>query len=317
MSYLIPVHLSDAYKEKRKPDKGDLMFACDYPVPFPEGEGSGDLLTATDGQPKIKENVTKADEPVQKRQPIPVVLVEPDPIQMMEPDQYGAELGKEARVWKVYVQETDKWDRELVDGWNKSLDVILVFAALFSAVSTAFLVESSGMLQQDPNDISATALLVISHTLLAITNSSSINLPTSTLYNSSESSMFVPSQHAVIVNTLWYLSLSLSIATSLLAMLAKDWCHSFIANRTGHHWEQALRRQRKWVMIERWKMQELITILPSIIHLSLLLFSIGLSIYIWDMNTVAAIPVICVSGGAFAFYVWSSSMASLVKLFPT
>ncbi|CAE6418761.1 unnamed protein product [Rhizoctonia solani] len=231
----------------------------------------------------------------------------------MEPDEYGAELGKEARVWKVYVKETDRWDTELVDGWNKSLDVILVFAALFSAILTAFLIESSNTLREDPNDVSAAALLSISASLRALANSSTIDLPDSGPGTTSE---FIPPQHTVIVNTLWYLSLSLSVSTSLLAMLAKDWCHSFSSNRTGHPWDQALRRQRKWVMIERWKMQELITVLPSFIHLSLLLFAVGLCIYVWDLNSTAAIPVICVSGAVFIFFIWSSVMASFVKLFP-
>ena len=126
--------------------------------------------------------------------------------------------------------------------------------------------ESSSTLRQDPNDVSAAALLSISATLRAIANSSSMDFPIS---EPNPTPDFVPSQHAIVVNTLWYLSLSLSVATSLLAMLAKDWCHSFSANRTGHPWDQALRRQRKWTMIERWKMQELIAILPSLIHLSL------------------------------------------------
>ncbi|KAF8752469.1 hypothetical protein RHS01_07698 [Rhizoctonia solani] len=38
-------------------------------------------------------------------------------------EDYG--LGKEAKFWKTYVKETDRWDGELVDGWNKSLDVLL------------------------------------------------------------------------------------------------------------------------------------------------------------------------------------------------
>ncbi|KAG8752587.1 hypothetical protein FRC11_008223 [Ceratobasidium sp. 423] len=37
----------------------------------------------------------------------------------MEFDQHGAELGKDARFWKVYVKEADDWDEELVHGWNK------------------------------------------------------------------------------------------------------------------------------------------------------------------------------------------------------
>lgn len=34
-------------------------------------------------------------------------------------EEYGAELGKDARFWKTYVKEADQWDAELVDGWNK------------------------------------------------------------------------------------------------------------------------------------------------------------------------------------------------------
>ncbi|KEP47736.1 putative transmembrane protein [Rhizoctonia solani 123E] len=63
-------------------------------------------------------------------------------------------------------------------------------------------------------------------------------------------------------------------------------------------------------------MQELIAVLPFLIHVSLLLFAIGLCLYVWDKNTTVAIPVICVTGVSFAFYAWSSIVASFVKLFP-
>ncbi|CAE6499754.1 unnamed protein product, partial [Rhizoctonia solani] len=43
----------------------------------------------------------------------------PTSTESMDYDEYGAELGKEARVWKVYVKEADRWDAELVEGWNK------------------------------------------------------------------------------------------------------------------------------------------------------------------------------------------------------
>ncbi|CCO36101.1 hypothetical protein BN14_10224 [Rhizoctonia solani AG-1 IB] len=243
---------------------------------------------------------------------LPLKPTSADP--MMEPDEYGAELGKEARVWKVYVKESDRSDAELVDGWNKSLDVILVFAALFSAISTAFLIESSKKLQQDPADVTAQTLLTISHTLSAIANGTRPLVSEPLAGGNTEE--FTPSRTMVAINTLWYLSLSLSVATSLLAMLAKDWCHSFMAGRTGHAYDQTLRRQRKWTMVEKWKMQELIVVLPSLIHLSLLLFAVGLCIYVVEMNMSAGVPVICVTGLAVCFYVWSSLTASVVDHFP-
>lgn len=34
-------------------------------------------------------------------------------------DEYGTELGPEARVWKTYVKEADRFDAEKVEEWNK------------------------------------------------------------------------------------------------------------------------------------------------------------------------------------------------------
>ncbi|KAG8732119.1 hypothetical protein FRC11_000651 [Ceratobasidium sp. 423] len=196
----------------------------------------------------------------------------------------GAELSKEATIWKSYVKEADEYDKELVEGWNKylsllfsdeglltcftltpsTLEVILAdAAALFSAVATA-----SKQLEPDPSLASAHALLAISQNLLAIASNVQVEgLETSAINN--KKALFAPSQTAVIVNTLWYASLALSIATSFIAMLAKEWCHSFLAGRTGDTFSQAQRRQEKWTMIKRWKMQELLMVLPSLIHLSL------------------------------------------------
>jgi hypothetical protein len=132
-----------------------------------------------------------------------------------------------------------------------------------------FLIESSGMLKQDPNDVSAAALVVISRALVALAGNSSAD-PSMLSLPDQSAAPFMPPHNAVAINTLWYLSLATSIATSFLAMLAKGWCHSFTVNRSGHLWAQAQRRQRKWMMIERWKMQEvIIVLLPSLIHLSL------------------------------------------------
>ncbi|CCO34211.1 hypothetical protein BN14_08305 [Rhizoctonia solani AG-1 IB] len=229
-------------------------------------------------------------------------------------DLYGAELSRDARVWRVYVKEADRHDRELVDGWNKSLDVILVFAALFSAVSTAFIIESSKRLQPDPVELSTQVLIEISQTMRSIASNGLMDPPP--LSNPNGTSAFVPSSTDVIVNTLWYLSLSLSIAVSLMAMLAKEWCRTFLANRTGHPYPQAQQRQAKWMKIEKWKMQELLIVLPSLIHLSLLLFSIGLCITVWELSVTVAIPVICVCGIAVLFYICSSIAASISEFFP-
>lgn len=71
----------------------------------------------------------------------------------------GEEATDNARVWKIYRARMTERDQTTIDGWNKALDILLLFvrellsellyispgatqAGLFSAVSTAFIIES-------------------------------------------------------------------------------------------------------------------------------------------------------------------------------
>ncbi|KAG8721274.1 hypothetical protein FRC09_008152 [Ceratobasidium sp. 395] len=139
-------------------------------------------------------------------------------------------------------------------------------AALFSAVSTAFVIESLSDLKPDPAESSAETLRLMSHTLAAIANGQTVITPAA---NTSDNHTFSPSKTAVLVNLLWLLSLSLSIAVSLIAMLAKEWCYKFLASRAGPAYEQARRRQLKWNGMERWKMKNILTYLPGMMHAAL------------------------------------------------
>ncbi|KAH7329762.1 hypothetical protein B0J17DRAFT_580611, partial [Rhizoctonia solani] len=178
-------------------------------------------------------------------------------------DETGDELGKEARVWKVYVDETDKWDADLVNRWDRLVRVLIPRAWL-----TRFLIESSNRLRKDPADTSAESLVIITRTLLAMANNTrppDLDDPSSAISRTA----YQPSRASVLINALWYLSLSLSVVTSLLAMLAKEWCHSFMAGRIGHPFTQARRRQQKWNKIEYWRMRQVLAALPTLMHLAL------------------------------------------------
>ncbi|KAG8704433.1 hypothetical protein FRC09_003536 [Ceratobasidium sp. 395] len=235
-------------------------------------------------------------------------------------EDYGAEMAKDAKIWQIYVRETDKADEELVDGWNKSLDVLLNLmvskssinrqAALFSAISTAFVGMSAQNLQRDPSDTSAQALLVISRTLLAMSGGGATNTSLSGLEQVTTG--FRPSPTAVAVNALWFLSLSLSVAVSLIAMLAKEWCYSFMSGRSGETYERARLRQKRWNEIERLRMIDVLTLLPLLMHLALhwptnspvltVLFAVGLCIYLWDLNIAVAIPVVAITSISMVIY---------------
>ncbi|KZT62323.1 hypothetical protein CALCODRAFT_406142, partial [Calocera cornea HHB12733] len=115
----------------------------------------------------------------------------------------------------------------LIEGWDKDMDVLLVFSALFSAVVTAFIVLSVAMLSPDPSQQAVDALTVISAQLSAL---SALNAPRSAPPVSYQASAFVPSTSSVGINVLWALSLTISLFTAVLAMLAKQWLRNYASD---------------------------------------------------------------------------------------
>jgi hypothetical protein len=82
-------------------------------------------------------------------------------------------------------------------------------------------------------------------------------------------SAFHPTRNTVWVNGLWFLSLSLSIAVSLAAMLAKQWCYYFLSARAGDAISQAEERQKRFNGLKDWRMRGILQLLPMLMHLSL------------------------------------------------
>ncbi|KAG8792133.1 hypothetical protein FRC12_007072 [Ceratobasidium sp. 428] len=201
-------------------------------------------------------------------------------------DEPGAEMVKDARVWKTYVKEMDRFDQEMMNGRDSSLDVLLSCVVL--------------------RDLDH-SLQLMSQALAAIANSQPVSLPVQVTLDTSE---FSPPRSAIIVNVLWVLLLSLSVAVSLFAILAKEWCYIFMSGRSGQAYEQARRRQQRWNGIRKWRMKGVLTYLPGALHMALAsgdknagVFAVGMCVYLWDINTVVALPVIVVSGLAALVYI--------------
>ncbi|KAG9121103.1 hypothetical protein FRC07_003084 [Ceratobasidium sp. 392] len=64
-----------------------------------------------------------------------------------------------------------------------------------------------------------------------------------------------------------------------------------MSGRSGKTFERARLRQQRWNKIERLKMIDVLTLLPLLMHSALLLFAVGLCVYLWDINIVVAMPV--------------------------
>ncbi|KZP09229.1 hypothetical protein FIBSPDRAFT_680818, partial [Athelia psychrophila] len=203
-------------------------------------------------------------------------------------DMLGEELSNESSVWPIYVSTAADFDTEMIDGWNKNLDVLLLFASLFSAVVTSFVVQSTALLQADYGQINA---LLTAHILIAVTNTSaswmsSIPPPETIL-------MYQTPGVAQVVNIIWFAALGLSLSAVLVAMLAKQWLTAYLLESKADPHQKACERQRRYDGMHRWSLPYVMVALPAVLHVSLFLFLTGLIVYIWQLDPAVS-AALCV-----------------------
>ncbi|KAK7677499.1 hypothetical protein QCA50_019505 [Cerrena zonata] len=206
----------------------------------------------------------------------------PDAIQkvQIEPDQKGW-----ARLSDMY----HKYDEERIKVVNEDIDALLVFAGLFSAVLSAFVIETYQNLQEDPIAENIRILTQISSQLasLAVTgNFINSTAPSYTLSSSASSSSLTTQVSFVRINTLWSCSLALSLVTASLGILVKQWFHEYMALGIQTPWRRLRIRFFRTEGLENWQVFELAGALPLLLQIALLLFFIGLSEFLRQLNQI-------------------------------
>ncbi|PVF96428.1 hypothetical protein CPB86DRAFT_512391 [Serendipita vermifera] len=192
-----------------------------------------------------------------------------------EPKQPGDRLvvTDETTAWEIYNHKASEVDREMIKDWNDSLNTLLIFTALYSAVLTAFIIESMKLLEEDPAETTRDILLTLSRQLA---NSS---------FPPFEPTAYETPQYAIVVNGLFFTSLSCALIAALLAVLALQWVANYdMGLNTSSPEKRALQRHVRFRGIEKWKMSEIIASLPLLIFIALFLFFIGIADWLWHMN---------------------------------
>ncbi|KAL1741653.1 hypothetical protein HDZ31DRAFT_44958, partial [Schizophyllum fasciatum] len=223
----------------------------------------------------------------------------PDYEPMHEEDVYGEELGPNARFWRVFLREGQVFDTEMVEGWRDTVDVLLIFAGLFSAVVTTLVVQSSTALQPNYAQISVSLLAE----LIAVQRAWANGSPVVGVLNSALSLESVTASSLDRwCNALWYISLTISLSVALMAVLVKQWLQAYSSNVTGTSKHQSLVRQSRLIGIERWNVPLIVGFLPSLFHLSLFLFFVGLALYLFTFDHAIAWIIVGVSAFVYTLY---------------
>jgi hypothetical protein len=183
----------------------------------------------------------------------------------------------------------------------------VVQAGLFSAILSTFLSGSIQSLLPNPSDTTNIYLANIQTSLQAIAAGS----PSPSLIPPPDIS-FRPSATAIAQNLLWCSSLLLSISAAFGCLLAKQWSFSYTSglSSVGLGTKNRL-RQHRLDGVYKWKMPEIITLLPLLLHLSLLLFVVGLQLFLRELQTAIASVVLVVSCSMAAFYILTTCLSAM------
>ncbi|KAK7684420.1 hypothetical protein QCA50_012367 [Cerrena zonata] len=140
--------------------------------------------------------------------------------------EYVIEL--ERTGWAQLYDLVRRFDKDRVEDVKEDIDLLLVFAGLFSAVVTAFIIETYEDLQPQPDDTSAQVFLHIFAQIASLSlNGNFIN---STITSFTPTLLPIP-RSSILINTLWSSSLVVS-SLHPSGILLKQWFHDF--SRTKH-----------------------------------------------------------------------------------
>ncbi|KAF7343239.1 hypothetical protein MVEN_01755300 [Mycena venus] len=212
------------------------------------------------------------------------------------------ELDPEARVWHVYNDESAIFDNDMIIESGDSLDILLVFAGLFSGVLTTFVAQTSQALAPDNIAISNSILLELVALQRAQANGTSLDsIPPADI-------SFTAARTDIWVNGLWFTSLALSLTTALLAVLAKQWLRQYSSFITGSTRDRALIRQFRYACFDKWGVQFIIGLLPTVLHLALFLFMAGLVVFLYALDHIIARVVAAIAGFLGGTYMLTNAL---------
>ena len=171
-----------------------------------------------------------------------------------------------------------------------------VQAGLFSAVTSAFILDVQSQLQPDTGEETAALLRVLIH---KIDNTTFGNDPPSLPQWTGPPHMIVQ------VQVILYASLVASLLSAFFAMLGKQWLNRYAStDMRGTAIERSRNRQRKLDGVIAWHFDHVMECLPLMLQVALLLLGCALSRYLWGINVTVASVVLGVTSSGVLLYVF-------------
>ncbi|KAJ7320885.1 hypothetical protein DFH08DRAFT_754118, partial [Mycena albidolilacea] len=189
------------------------------------------------------------------------------------------------KIWTVYTAEAEKCDKILKESWTQDMKGVLLFAALFSATLTAFIVESYQTLKPDSSD-KIVALLATISSQISNGNRSGVFL-----VNDIQAISFTPTTSSVVCNVLWFSSLFLSLTCALLATLVEQWTRGSAQKNDGTVSPVIRAKIFSYLYsgLKAFRMHTVVDLIPLLLHASLIMFFAGLVAFLIPIHPVLVV----------------------------
>ncbi|KAH8984566.1 hypothetical protein EDB86DRAFT_143572 [Lactarius hatsudake] len=198
-------------------------------------------------------------------------------------------------LWSLQLKEASSHDAARIQSLKDDMDGVLIFAGLFSAALTSFLVDKIHNLQPDPNQQmvfyqqqNVALLAQISQQVSALAPQVSISSAPLPTY------AFGLNPSDVRVNAFWFMSLVFSLSAALLATLVQQWVRDYmhVFQRYSNPLKSARLRQYLYEGAEGWYMPVVAESVPGLVHVSLFLFFLGLGDSLLNVNTTVGVTTV-------------------------
>ncbi|KAF8494148.1 hypothetical protein F5888DRAFT_674240 [Russula emetica] len=210
-------------------------------------------------------------------------------------------------LFSIYSDAAKHEDKEMVERWHKDAEGIIFFTSLFSAAVAVLLSVTVQDLRPGIQDTSAFYLGNI-YQVLADPNVTRSSIPSPT----AKPPPFSPPRYAVWVNSLWFLSLVMSLSCALWATSLQQWARRHLRRVHPARCRPEKRaRMRAFFAkgVEKVHIPLAVEGLPTLLHLSVFFFFGGLAIFLFNVDR-----------DVFSYVVWwigpFSSLYGIITLLP-
>lgn len=208
--------------------------------------------------------------------------------------------------WQECAKLIADFDLNMCQNWGGEVDTLLVFAGLFSAILSAFVVEAFKWLMAGPDDRSADYL----RQMVALMSNSSVSAVETTINSPS-----LPDNVVAHVNAYWFGGLTLSLSSALIGIVCKQWLREYLRDTNRSHETNLAVRQIKYHGLTAWHVGTIIAVVPILLQISLFLFLAGVIELLWYLHRMVAMLVSGLGMLIVLFFVSTTILPGLQYLF--